>query len=52
MRALYGVAMGGEWGGGASLTMETIPPHARGSVSGLLTRFLHANRCPLRWKTL
>jgi SHS family lactate transporter-like MFS transporter len=36
LRALYGVAMGGEWGVGASLTMETIPPHARGFVSGLL----------------
>src|ERR1700735_5173066 len=24
LRALYGVAMGGEWGVGASLTMETI----------------------------
>jgi len=36
LRALYGVAMGGEWGVGASLTMETIPPRARGLVSGLL----------------
>jgi MFS transporter, SHS family, lactate transporter len=36
LRALYGVAMGGEWGVGASLTMETIPVHARGFVSGLL----------------
>jgi MFS transporter, SHS family, lactate transporter len=36
LRALYGVAMGGEWGVGASLTMESIPPHARGFVSGLL----------------
>jgi MFS transporter, SHS family, lactate transporter len=36
LRALYGVAMGGEWGVGASLTMETVPPHARGFVSGLL----------------
>src|SRR6185312_1283180 len=36
LRALYGVAMGGEWGVGASLTMETIPPRARGFVSGLL----------------
>jgi hypothetical protein len=27
LRALYGVAMGGEWGVGASLTMESIPPH-------------------------
>jgi MFS transporter, SHS family, lactate transporter len=36
LRALYGVAMGGEWGVGASLTMESIPTHARGFVSGLL----------------
>jgi MFS transporter, SHS family, lactate transporter len=36
LRALYGIAMGGEWGVGASLAMETIPPHARGLVSGLL----------------
>jgi MFS transporter, SHS family, lactate transporter len=36
LRALYGIAMGGEWGVGASLTMETIPAHARGFVSGLL----------------
>ena len=36
IRALFGVAMGGEWGIGASLTMETIPPKARGLVSGLL----------------
>ncbi len=36
LRALYGVAMGGEWGVGASLAMESIPPQARGLVSGLL----------------
>ena len=36
MRALFGVAMGGEWGIGSALTMETIPPSARGFVSGLL----------------
>jgi SHS family lactate transporter-like MFS transporter len=36
LRALYGVAMGGEWDVGASLTMESIPPHARGFASGLL----------------
>src|SRR6202040_2580577 len=36
LRALYGIAMGGEWGVGASLTMESIPPNARGFVSGLL----------------
>jgi SHS family lactate transporter-like MFS transporter len=36
VRALFGFAMGGEWGIGASLVMETIPPRLRGIVSGLL----------------
>jgi SHS family lactate transporter-like MFS transporter len=36
IRTLFGVAMGGEWGIGASLTMETVNPKARGLVSGLL----------------
>jgi MFS transporter, SHS family, lactate transporter len=36
LRALFGVAMGGEWGVGSALTMETIPPKSRGVVSGLL----------------
>ena len=36
VRALFGIAMGGEWGTGASLTMETVKPEARGLVSGLL----------------
>ncbi|MFL5239333.1 MAG: MFS transporter [Rhizomicrobium sp.] len=36
IRAVFGVAMGGEWGIGASLTMESIKPESRGIVSGLL----------------
>jgi len=36
VRALFGIAMGGEWGTGASLTMETVNPQSRGLVSGLL----------------
>ncbi|MEO7277590.1 MAG: MFS transporter [Sphingomicrobium sp.] len=36
IRALFGFAMGGEWGIGASLVMESIPPRLRGPVSGLL----------------
>ena len=36
LRAAFGFAMGGEWGIGASLTMESIPPRARGIVSGVL----------------
>ncbi len=36
LRALFGVAMGGEWGVGASLAMESIPGRWRGLVSGIL----------------
>ena len=36
LRMLYGIGMGGEWGVGASLTMESVPPKWRGLVSGLL----------------
>ena len=36
IRAAFGFAMGGEWGLGASLTMETIPAKSRGAVSGVL----------------
>ena len=36
LRALFGIGMGGEWGVGASLVMEKVPPRYRGMVSGLL----------------
>ncbi|MBV8663351.1 MAG: MFS transporter [Hyphomicrobiales bacterium] len=36
LRTLFGIAMGGEWGLGSSLAMESIPPRARGFVSGIL----------------
>ena len=36
VRTFFGFAMGGEWGIGASLAMETIPPRLRGPVSGLI----------------
>jgi SHS family lactate transporter-like MFS transporter len=36
LRALYGLGMGGEWGIGASLTMETVPRRWRGILSGVL----------------
>lgn len=36
LRTLFGFAMGGEWGIGASLAMESIPAKLRGPVSGLL----------------
>ena len=36
LRALYGVAMGGEWGIGASLAFESVPVRSRGLVSGIL----------------
>jgi len=36
LRTLFGFAMGGEWGIGASLVMESIPANTRGIISGLL----------------
>jgi len=36
MRALFGIAMGGEWGVGAALAFETLPTEGRGFFSGLL----------------
>jgi SHS family lactate transporter-like MFS transporter len=36
MRALFGIGMGGEWGVGASLTMEAAPVRWRGWLSGAL----------------
>jgi len=36
LRLLYGVGMGGEWGVGASLVMESVPAKWRGVLSGLL----------------
>jgi len=35
-RMLFGVAMGGEWGVGASLALESVSPKWRGLLSGLL----------------
>jgi len=36
LRALFGVAMGGEWGVGAALVFESLPKEGRGTISGLL----------------
>ena len=36
LRTLFGFAMGGEWGIGASLALESVPPKSRGLISGLL----------------
>ena len=36
LRLLYGIGMGGEWGVGASLAMESVSPRWRGILSGLL----------------
>src|SRR6266550_718031 len=58
LRALFGIGMGGEWGVGASLAMEKVPPRWRGVLSGLLQEgyaagFLLAAVCSLfvlpRW---
>ena len=36
LRAVFGIAMGGEWGVGAALALETLPAKGRGFFSGLL----------------
>lgn len=36
LRLLYGIGMGGEWGVGASLVMESVAVKRRGLLSGLL----------------
>jgi SHS family lactate transporter-like MFS transporter len=36
LRALFGIAMGGEWGVGAALAFETLPKEGRGAFSGIL----------------
>jgi MFS transporter, SHS family, lactate transporter len=36
LRAVFGFAMGGEWGVGAALALETLPAKGRGFFSGLL----------------
>src|ERR1700681_2258599 len=50
LRALFGIGMGGEWGVGASLAMEKVPPRLRGLLSGFLqqgyaTGYLLAAMC-------
>jgi SHS family lactate transporter-like MFS transporter len=36
LRAIFGIGMGGEWGVGASLAMESVPAKSRGLLSGIL----------------
>src|SRR5258708_25577543 len=36
LRALFGIGMGGEWGLGSSLAMESLPTQSRGLFSGIL----------------
>ncbi len=36
LRLLYGIGMGGEWGVGASLALESVPAKWRGMLSGVL----------------
>jgi len=36
LRAIFGIGMGGEWGVGASLAMESAPEKWRGTLSGIL----------------
>ena len=36
LRTIYGIGMGGEWGVGSSLAMESVPPKRRGTISGIV----------------
>src|SRR5438552_11195923 len=36
LRTIYGIGMGGEWGVGASLAMESVPAKWRGTISGIV----------------
>ena len=36
LRAMFGIAMGGEWGVGAALALESLPAENRGFFAGLL----------------
>jgi SHS family lactate transporter-like MFS transporter len=36
LRMLFGIAMGGQWGVGASLALESVSPKCRGLLSGVL----------------
>jgi MFS transporter, SHS family, lactate transporter len=36
LRTIYGIGMGGEWGVGSSLAMESVPPRWRGTISGIV----------------
>ena len=52
LRLLYGIGMGGEWGVGASLAMESVPAKWRGVLSGLSAGRLRARAiCWPRWRT-
>ncbi|MBZ5655365.1 MAG: MFS transporter [Acidobacteriia bacterium] len=36
LRTIYGIGMGGEWGVGSSLAMESVPAKWRGTISGIV----------------
>jgi len=48
LRALFGIAMGGEWGLGSSLAMESIPPQARGWCLAFCNAATRPASCSLR----
>src|SRR6266571_2667254 len=44
LRAIYGIGMGGEWGVGASLAIESVPAKWRGTISGIVQSGYSCNR--------
>ena len=49
LRALFGIGMGGEWGLGASLAMESLPTQARGLFPGILQQRSNQNSKAQTW---
>ncbi|CAG8665172.1 11461_t:CDS:2, partial [Racocetra fulgida] len=53
LRAIFGIAMGGEWGLGAALAMEVLPPEARYPTGYLLAAiFYYAVIKTLGWRAM
>ena len=51
LRALYGIGMGGYWGIGASLAVESAPRQRRGLISGLMqSGYPHRILAGCRWR--
>ena len=48
LRMIFGIGMGGVWGVGASLAMESVPSRSRGFLSGILQQGYQIGRASCR----